>query len=120
MGVERLVLMLETLERVPESYRRPVDVYVLTASEGMSSQALRLAEAIRAQAPAGVSSATVEEANTTVKSNGHSPQAQAPSVLEAAGDNAPLSAKIRHLRGSDDPSRELSTIPAEVARLLGA
>ena len=51
MGVERLVLMLKTLERVPESYRRPVDVYVLTASEGLSSQALRLAEAIRAPVP---------------------------------------------------------------------
>ncbi|MEC8740919.1 MAG: hypothetical protein VXX37_05445, partial [Pseudomonadota bacterium] len=42
-------------------------------------------------------------------------------VLEAAGDNAPLSVKIRHLRGSDDAfTGELSTIPAEVARLLEA
>lgn len=122
MGVERLILMLETLERIPESYRRPVDVYVLTASEGLSSQALRLAEAIRALCPSrcvvchgggGKYSRQVKRAFAA--------GASLAVVLEAAGDNAPLRVKIRNLIDSDDVfTGELSAIPAEVSRLLGA
>ncbi|MEC7079578.1 MAG: histidine--tRNA ligase, partial [Pseudomonadota bacterium] len=122
MGVERLVLMLETLERVPESYRRPVDVYVLTVSEGLSSQALRLAEAIRVLCPGRgiVCHCGGGKYNSQVK-RAFAAGASLAVVLEATGDNAPLSVKIRHLRGSDDASTgELSTIPAEVARLLRA
>ena len=122
MGVERLVLMLETLERVPESYRRPVDVYVLTASEGLSSQALRLADAIRAQCPGrGIVCHCGGGKYSSQVKRAFAAGASLAVVLEAAGDNAPLSVKIRHLTGSDDVSTgELSTIPAEVARLLGA
>lgn len=122
MGVERLVLMLETLERVPESYRRPVDVYVLTASEGLSSQALRLAEAIRAQCPGrGIVCHCGGGKYSSQVKRAFAAGASLAVVLEAAGDNAPLSVKIRQLAGSDDVwTGELSTIPAEVARLLGA
>ena len=77
MGLERLVLMLETLERVPESYRRPVDVFVLTASEGLSSQALRLAEAIRAQCPGRGIVCHCGGGKYSSQVNGHSPQAPA-------------------------------------------
>ena len=122
MGVERLVLMLETLERVPESYQRPVDVYVLTASEGLSSQALRLADAIRVLCPGRgiVCHCGGGKYNSQVK-RAFDAGASLAVVLEAAGGNAPLSVKIRHLTASDDVSTgEWSTIPAEVARLLGA
>ena len=121
MGVERLVLMLETLERVPESYQRPVDVYVLTASEGLSSQALRLADAIRVLCPGRgiVCHCGGGKYNSQVK-RAFDAGASLAVVLEAAGGNAPLSVKIRHLTASDDVSTgEWSTIPAEVARLLG-
>ena len=122
MGVERLVLMLETLERVPESYQRPVDVYVLTASEGLSSQALRLADAIRVLCPGRgiVCHCGGGKYNSQVK-RAFDAGASLAVVLEAAGGNAPLSVKIRHLTASDDVSTgEWSTIPAEVARLLRA
>ena len=121
IGVERLVLMLETLERVPESYQRPVDVYVLTASEGLSSQALRLAEAIRALCPGRgiVCHCGGGKYNSQVK-RAFAAGASLAVVLKAEGDNAPLRVKIRNLADSDDVStEELSIIPAEVARLLG-
>ena len=122
MGVERLILMLKTLERVPESYRRPVDVCVLTASEGLSSQALRLAEAIRALCPGRgiVCHCGGGKYNSQVK-RAFAAGASLTVVLEAVGENAPLRVKIRSLTDSDDVSTgELGTIPAEVARLLGA
>jgi len=122
MGVERMVLLLETLERVPESYQRPVDVYVLTASEGLSSQALRLADAIRVLCPGRgiVCHCGGGKYNSQVK-RAFAAGASLAVVLEAAGGNAPVSVKIRHLTASDHVSTgEWSTIPAEVARLLGA
>ncbi|KKD01533.1 histidine--tRNA ligase [Photobacterium halotolerans] len=45
MGLERLVLMLETLELT--DVRRPVDVYVVTAGEGTLMAGMKLAETLR-------------------------------------------------------------------------
>ncbi|UPQ87401.1 histidine--tRNA ligase [Vibrio sinaloensis] len=49
MGLERLVLMLETLELT--DVRRSVDVYVVTAGEGTMMAGLKLAESLREQVP---------------------------------------------------------------------
>ena len=49
MGLERLVLMLETLEL--DSVRRGVDVYVVTAGEGTLLAGMKLAEALREEVP---------------------------------------------------------------------
>lgn len=49
MGLERLVLMLETLELT--DVRRSVDVYMVTAGEGTMMAGMKLAEALRAQVP---------------------------------------------------------------------
>ncbi|HBW83261.1 MAG TPA: histidine--tRNA ligase [Gammaproteobacteria bacterium] len=122
MGVERLVLMLETLERVPESYRRPVDAYVLTNGEGLFSLALRLAEEIRALCPGRgiVTHCGGGKYNSQIK-RAFSAGARFAVVLETAGEDSPVSAKIRNLAGAGETSSaELSTIPAEVARLLEA
>ncbi len=47
MGVERLVLMLETLELIPESVNKTVDVAVVTRGEGVSGKAMPMLEEIR-------------------------------------------------------------------------
>ena len=49
MGLERLVLMLETLERT--DVRRSVDVYVVTAGEGTMMAGMKLAEQLRESIP---------------------------------------------------------------------
>ncbi len=49
MGLERLVLMLETLELT--DVRRNVDVYVVTAGEGTMMAGVKLAEQLREEVP---------------------------------------------------------------------
>lgn len=49
MGLERLVLMLETLELT--DVRRSVDVYVVTAGEGTMTAGMKLAEQLRESVP---------------------------------------------------------------------
>ncbi|MGR5064304.1 histidine--tRNA ligase [Photobacterium sp. DNB22_13_2] len=47
MGLERLVLMMETLELT--EVRRPVDVYMVTAGEGTMMAGMKLAEKLRGE-----------------------------------------------------------------------
>ncbi len=47
MGVERLVLMLQTLQSVPEGYGRIADVYLVAAGQAEQSRALQIAEWLR-------------------------------------------------------------------------
>ena len=49
MGLERLVLMMETLELT--DVRRPVDVYMVTAGEGTMMAGMKLAEKLREDVP---------------------------------------------------------------------
>lgn len=51
MGLERLVLMLETLNLVPGSVHKTVDVAVVTRGEGVSAKALPMIEQIRTGVP---------------------------------------------------------------------
>lgn len=51
MGVERLVLLLETLGQVPEAQQGSADVYVCTFGEAAELAALRLSEQLREQFP---------------------------------------------------------------------
>ncbi len=47
MGVERLVLMLETLNLVPDELRIPLDLYVAAEHKGLQPQVMLLAEKLR-------------------------------------------------------------------------
>ena len=49
MGVERLVLMLQSLDAVPDSVSERVDVYVVAAGEGTQVKAFELADEIRSE-----------------------------------------------------------------------
>ncbi|MBY5924774.1 histidine--tRNA ligase [Halomonas sp. DP4Y7-1] len=51
MGIERLILLLETLDIVPEEARAPLDVYVLGMDSATDGDAMALAETLRDQLP---------------------------------------------------------------------
>ena len=51
MGVERLLLLIETLGQVPAELSRQVDVYLGTLGEGTQQAAIRLAEQLRDALP---------------------------------------------------------------------
>lgn len=51
MGVERLVLLLETLELIPEHLRRPLDLYLAAEHKGLQPQVIQLSEQLRDALP---------------------------------------------------------------------
>lgn len=51
MGIERLILLLETLDTVPDEARAPLDAYVLGMDAGTDVAAMGLAEQLRDTAP---------------------------------------------------------------------
>ena len=51
LGVERLVLLLETLEAFPEAIDQRLDAYLTAFGEGVLSHALLLAERLRSEQP---------------------------------------------------------------------
>ncbi|MFY0989675.1 histidine--tRNA ligase [Halomonas sp. C05BenzN] len=51
MGIERLVLLLETLELVPDAARGELDLYVLPMDDATTGAALLLAERLRGELP---------------------------------------------------------------------
>jgi histidyl-tRNA synthetase len=51
MGIERLILLLETLEQVPEALARQVDVYLCAIGEAAELAALTLSERLRDAMP---------------------------------------------------------------------
>ncbi|REC93514.1 histidine--tRNA ligase [Kushneria indalinina] len=51
MGVERLILLLETLELVPEAAEDILDVYLTGQGEGVDTQLLVLGETLRSRLP---------------------------------------------------------------------
>lgn len=54
MGLERLILLLETLDLIPEHVNNNADVYVTAMGEGALASALALAEELRAALPDAV------------------------------------------------------------------
>lgn len=51
MGIERLILLLETLGKVPESINRQIDVYLCAFGEQAELAGLRLSETLRDRLP---------------------------------------------------------------------
>jgi len=49
MGVERLILMLESLEKIPEDVNNNPDVFIVAVGEGTQIEAFKLAEILRDQ-----------------------------------------------------------------------
>lgn len=51
MGIERLLLLIETLDRVPPELARQVDVYLVTLGDAAARAGFRLAEQVREALP---------------------------------------------------------------------
>ncbi len=51
MGIERLILLLETLDVVPSSVRQSFDVYLAAEHKGLQGQVIALAEQLREELP---------------------------------------------------------------------
>lgn len=51
MGVERLILLLETLEVIPEAVKQPFDLYLAAEHKGLQQQLIVLAEQLRDEVP---------------------------------------------------------------------
>ena len=51
MGVERLILLLETLNLIPESVRQPFDLYMAAEHKGLQSKIVLLADQLRDALP---------------------------------------------------------------------
>lgn len=51
MGIERLILLLETLELIPEAVLNTLDVYICALGQGTDKAALLLADQMRQQQP---------------------------------------------------------------------
>ncbi len=51
IGIERLVLMLESLDLVPEQARRAIDVYLIMVGDNLTAQGLALAAEMRQALP---------------------------------------------------------------------
>ncbi|WP_290701568.1 histidine--tRNA ligase [Amphritea sp.] len=51
MGIERLILLLETLEVVPETLRQPFDLYLAAEHKGLQNRLMVLADQLRDKLP---------------------------------------------------------------------
>lgn len=51
IGIERLVLMLDSLEKVPESALQAIDIYLMVVGDNLMQQGLQLAHKIRHRFP---------------------------------------------------------------------
>jgi histidyl-tRNA synthetase len=121
IGIERLVLMLEELQLIPDQVKRPIDVYVLAVGGDLSEFSLQVAAAIRTACPSAgiVSHCGGGKYNSQIK-RAFAAGARYAVVLEASADGEPPgNAKLRILDDSGDAqAMAIEVIPAEIQRLL--
>ena len=115
IGIERLILMLDSLGKVPEEVRKPIDVYVLVVGANLAEQALELVQRIRTEFPqlGVVSHCGGGKYNSQLKSALNS-GARLAVILERedTGSDDLQNAKIRRL----EDSKESETV--EIANIL--
>ena len=115
IGIERLVLMLDSLGKIPEEVRKPIDVYVLVIGANLAEQALELVQRIRTEFPqlGVVSHCGGGKYNSQLKRAFNS-GARLAVILERedTGSNDLKNAKIRRL----EDSKESETV--EIANIL--
>jgi len=115
IGIERLILMLDSLGKVPEEVRKSIDVYVLVVGANLAEQALELVQRIRTEFPqlGVVSHCGGGKYNSQLKRAFNS-GARLAVILERedTGSNDLKNAKIRRL----EDSKESETV--EIANIL--
>ena len=115
IGIERLILMLDSLGKIPKEVRKPIDVYVLVVGANLAEQALELVQRIRTEFPqlGVVSHCGGGKYNSQLKRAFNS-GARLAVILERedTGSNDLKNAKIRRL----EDSKESETV--EIANIL--
>lgn len=118
IGIERLVLMLETLDLIPASALQAVDLYVLAVGDDLQAQTLQLAARLRSALPGRgiVSHCGGGKYNSQIK-RAFNAGARLAVILEQDGSAAvPLNqVKLRHLDESGDA--ELVPVPELASRI---
>ncbi|MDD9888998.1 MAG: histidine--tRNA ligase [Gammaproteobacteria bacterium] len=122
IGIERLVLMLDSLEKIPAAALQPIDIYVTCIGDRVTKQTLALAQAIRTTCPdlGVISHCGGGKFNGQLKRAFNS-GAKLAVILERDGDSATdlQTARIRVLDDSAaTETHEISAIPAKVAEIL--
>lgn len=122
MGIERLVLMLDSLQKVPVNALQPIDVYVLAVGKELAGECLSLATEIRSRYPelGVVSHCGGGKYNSQLK-RAFNAGASAAVILEQESGSAESlnTAKIRRLDDSGESQTfELSAIADNLANFL--
>ncbi|MEJ2764284.1 histidine--tRNA ligase [Photobacterium sp. MCCC 1A19761] len=116
MGLERLVLMMETLELT--DVRRPVDVYMVTAGEGTMMAGMKLAEKLRELVP-GLRVMTHFGGGNFKKQFKRADNVGA-AVALVLGENeiADHSVVVKDLRGGEQITMSQDEVAAKLAELI--
>lgn len=122
IGEERLVLMLDSLDKIPAEALSPVDVYVLSVGEGLAGQSLQLAAEIRQQYPqlGIVSHCGGGKYNAQIK-RAFNAGARVAVILERdRGQEEPVTAvRLRRLDDSvESQTIDISTVSSKIAEFL--
>ena len=122
IGQERLVLMLESLDKIPAQCRQPIDLYLLAVGNEVTRQALDLARQIRRQHPQlrVISHCGGGKYDNQLK-RAYARGARLAVILERDGDGseALATAKIRRLDDSGESAQvETASVPAKIAEFL--
>lgn len=120
MGVERLVLMLESLERIPDSVAEVIDVYMIVVGEHLVGPAQQLAQQLRLRFPdlGLLCHCGGGKYNNQMKRAFNSGAALA-IVLETEDDQPPSTVKIRQLDDSGETlSIEIAQCGDKLAEIL--
>lgn len=120
MGVERLVLMLESLDKIPACTAKVVDIYMVVVGAGLTGAAQSLAKQLRQRFPelGLIAHCGGGKYNNQMKRAFNS-GAQLAIVLETEGDQPLTQVKIRHLNDSGESlSVEIAACGDKLAEIL--
>lgn len=123
IGIERLVLMLDSLDKVPAHALEPIDVYVTGVGQLITEQTFAVAQAIRNALPdiGVISHCGGGKFNSQLK-RAFASGAKLAVIIEREREveSALKTAKIRHLDDSGTTETlEIAAIPGKVAEILG-
>ena len=122
IGVERLVLMLSSLDKIPANALKPLDVYIAVVGENIELEGLKLSQAIRRKYPhlGVVCHCGGGKFNNQLK-RAFKSGAEVAVILErdGEGDESLTHAKIRRLDESGDSRLvEIVDIPEKLGEFL--
>ena len=120
MGVERLVLMLDSLDKIPEEVASIIDVYIVVVGGQLTGPAQLLAKQLRERFPGlGLIAHCGGGKYSNQIKRAFNSGARLAIVLEAESEQALETVKIRHLDGSVEPlSVEIAACGDKLAEIL--